>query len=91
MKREEDIYDRVYAPLESIDDARLSLRMYPHNNATSWSLQQYKDPINNGNDYNLYGENVGEGSTSVVEDVSIYDERKKIVDQTITELGAKIL
>ena len=37
------------------------------------------------------GENVGEGSTSVVEDVSVYDERKKIVDQTITELGAKIL
>ncbi len=26
------------------------------------------------------GENVGEGSTSVAEDVSVYDERKKIVD-----------
>ena len=26
------------------------------------------------------GENVGEGSTSVMEDVSVYDERKKIVD-----------
>ena len=26
------------------------------------------------------GENVGEGSTSVAEDVSVYDERKKMVD-----------
>ena len=26
------------------------------------------------------GENVGEGSSSVMEDVSVYDERKKIVD-----------
>ena len=61
-KREEDVYDRVYAPLEDIDNSRLSLRMYPFNNGTSWSLEQYKDPVNNGNDYNLYGENVGEGT-----------------------------
>ena len=26
------------------------------------------------------GENVGEGSSSIAEDVSVYDERKKIVD-----------
>ena len=37
------------------------------------------------------GENVGEGSSSIVEDVSVYDERKKIVDQTLGELGAKIV
>ncbi len=37
------------------------------------------------------GENVGEGSSSVMEDVSVYDERKKIVDQTLVELGAKII
>ena len=37
------------------------------------------------------GENVGEGSSSVMEDVSVYDERKKIVDQTLVEMGAKIL
>ena len=37
------------------------------------------------------GENVGEGSSSIVEDVSVYDERKKIVDQTLAEMGAKIL
>ena len=35
------------------------------------------------------GENVGEGSSSVMEDVSVYDERKKIVDSYISELGAK--
>ncbi len=37
------------------------------------------------------GENVGEGSSSIVEDVSVYDERKKIVDQTLLDLGAKIV
>ena len=37
------------------------------------------------------GENVGEGSSSVMEDVSVYDERKKVVDQTLSELGARII
>ena len=37
------------------------------------------------------GENVGEGSSSIMEDVSVYDERKKVVDQTLAELGAKVL
>ncbi len=37
------------------------------------------------------GENVGEGSSSVMEDVSVYDERKKIVDQTLSEMGAKVV
>ena len=37
------------------------------------------------------GENVGEGSSSVMEDVSVYDERKKIVDETLAEMGAKIV
>ena len=31
------------------------------------------------------GENVGEGSTSVMEDVSVYDERKKIVDGYLSD------
>merc|ERR1711938_384624 len=30
------------------------------------------------------GENVGEGSSSIMEDVSVYDERKKIVDQYLS-------
>ena len=37
------------------------------------------------------GENVGEGSSSIVEDVSVYDERKKVVDQYLSEMGAKII
>ena len=37
------------------------------------------------------GENVGEGSSSIVEDVSIYDGRKKIVDQYLSDMGAKII
>merc|ERR1712091_730542 len=37
------------------------------------------------------GENVGEGSSSIAEDVSVYDERKKIVESYLSELGAKIV
>ena len=37
------------------------------------------------------GENVGEGSTSVNEDESVYDERKKIVDKKLAYLGAPII
>ena len=37
------------------------------------------------------GENVGEGSTSVNEDESVYDERKKLVDKKLSELGATII
>ena len=37
------------------------------------------------------GENVGEGSTSVNEDESVYNERKKIVDKKLSELGAPIV
>ena len=37
------------------------------------------------------GENVGEGSSSVNEETSVYDERKKIVDKYLAEMGAKIL
>ena len=37
------------------------------------------------------GENVGEGSTSVNEDTSVYDQRKKLVDRMLSELGARIV
>ena len=37
------------------------------------------------------GENVGEGSSSIMEDVSVYDERKKIVDETIKNWVQKLL
>jgi len=36
------------------------------------------------------GENVGEGSTSVNEDASVYDQRKKLVDRMLSDLGARI-
>ena len=37
------------------------------------------------------GENVGEGSTSVNEDASVYDQRKKLVDRMLSDLGARIV
>ena len=37
------------------------------------------------------GENVGEGSTSVNEDESVYDARKKLVDKKLADLGARIV
>ena len=37
------------------------------------------------------GEIVGEGSTSVNEDESVYDERKKLVNQKLSDLGASII
>ena len=35
------------------------------------------------------GENVAEGSSSIKEDTSVYDERKKTVDRYLSELGAR--
>jgi len=37
------------------------------------------------------GENVGEGSTSVNEDESVYNARKKLVDKKLSDLGAIIV
>ena len=37
------------------------------------------------------GENVAEGSSSIKEDISVYDERKKTVDRYRSELGARIV
>ena len=37
------------------------------------------------------GENVGEGSTSVNEETSVYDERKKLVDSHLHDMGANII
>jgi len=37
------------------------------------------------------GENVGEGSTSVNEDESVYDERKKLVNKKLSELAATVV
>jgi len=37
------------------------------------------------------GENVGEGSSSVNEETSVYDERKKLVDKHLADMGATII
>ena len=37
------------------------------------------------------GENVGEGSSAINEDKSVYDSRKKQVDSHLNELGAEIV
>ena len=37
------------------------------------------------------GENVGEGSNAFNEDSSVYDERKKLVDKYLADLGASII
>jgi len=39
----------------------------------------------------IVGENVGEGSNAVNEEASVYDERKKIVDKNLSDLGATIV
>ena len=37
------------------------------------------------------GENVGEGSSSVNEETTVYDERKKLVDKHLADMGATII
>ena len=37
------------------------------------------------------GENVAEGSSSIKEDTSVYDQRKKTVDRYLSELGARVV
>ena len=46
-----------------LDVPRLTKKRYPYGNSTAESLNQYREEIRNGNDYNLMGENVGEGTT----------------------------
>ena len=39
----------------------------------------------------IVGENVGEGSSSVNEETSVYDERKKLVDKHLADMGVTII
>ena len=48
---------------EFIDVPRRLERRYPYNNMTSSSLNQYREDVRNGNDYNLVGDNVGDATT----------------------------
>ncbi len=68
------------------------LQALKHRGPDSTGYALYAD--NDGQNFIMrfkVGENVGEGSTSVNEDASIYDVRKKMVDKKLAELGAIIV
>ena len=68
------------------------LQALKHRGPDSTGYALYAD--NDGKNFIMrfkVGENVGEGSSSVNEDASVYDKRKKLVDQMLVELGAKII
>ena len=68
------------------------LQALKHRGPDSTGYALYAD--NDGQNFILrfkVGENVGEGSTSVNEDESVYNERKKAVDKKLSELGALVV
>jgi len=68
------------------------LQALKHRGPDSTGYALYAD--NDGQNFIMrfkVGENVGEGSNSVNEEASVYDERKKIVDKNLSDLGAIIV
>ena len=68
------------------------LQALKHRGPDSTGYALYAD--NDGKNFIMrfkVGENVGEGSTSVNEDASVYDKRKKLVDQMLLDLSAKVV
>ena len=68
------------------------LQALKHRGPDSTGYALYAD--NDGQNFIMrfkVGENVGEGSSSVNEDVSVYDNRKKLVDKNLSDLGAIIV
>ncbi len=68
------------------------LQALKHRGPDSTGYALYAD--NDGQNFIMrfkVGENVGEGSSSVNEDSSVYDSRKKLVDNKLSELGATII
>ena len=68
------------------------LQALKHRGPDSTGYALYAD--NDGQNFILrfkVGENVGEGSSSINEDDSVYDERKKLVDRMLSDLGARIV
>jgi len=68
------------------------LQALKHRGPDSTGYALYAD--NDGQNFIMrfkVGENVGEGSNAVNEEASVYDERKKIVDKNLSDLGAKIV
>ncbi len=45
-----------------VDVPRKVKRRYPYGNSTAASINQYREEVRNGNDYNLVGENVGDAT-----------------------------
>jgi len=68
------------------------LQALKHRGPDSTGYALYAD--NDGQNFIMrfkVGENVGEGSNAVNEEASVYDERKKIVDKNLSDLGAIIV
>jgi len=68
------------------------LQALKHRGPDSTGYALYAD--NDGQNFIMrfkVGENVGEGSNAINEETSVYDERKKIVDKNLSDLGAIIV
>jgi len=68
------------------------LQALKHRGPDSTGYALYAD--NDGQNFIMrfkVGENVGEGSNAVNEEASVYNERKKIVDKNLSDLGAIIV
>ena len=73
-------------------ELQLMLQALKHRGPDSTGYALYAE--NDGQNFIMrfkVGENVGEGRTSINEDSSVYDKRKKMVDQMLSELGAKVI
>ena len=70
------------------EELQLMLQALKHRGPDSTGYALYAE--NDGQNFIMrfkVGENVGEGSTSINEDESVYDERKKLVDKKLLDLG----
>ena len=74
------------------NELQAMLQALKHRGPDSTGYALYAD--NDGQNFIMrfkVGENVGEGSSSINEDESVYDKRKELVDQMLKSLGAKVL
>ena len=74
------------------NELQAMLQALKHRGPDSTGYALYAD--NDGENFIMrfkVGENVGEGSSSINEDESVYDKRKELVDDMLKNLGAKVL
>ncbi len=74
------------------NELQAMLQALKHRGPDSTGYALYAD--NDGQNFIMrfkVGENVGEGSSSINEDESVYDKRKELVDQMLKNLGAKVI